>query len=96
MGPFGLLEVVWNMRFDPPDTIYISTVGCVLRIGHHRLWLPRLLYPDVTAVERTLKDSQGISIYLRVAHPMLGSIFGYSGTFHIEPPFAPTRRINHK
>jgi hypothetical protein len=85
MGPLGLLDMVWNVRFSPPDTIHISTAGCILRIGRRRLWLPRLLCLDVTAVERALDSDNGISIFLTVAHPLLGSIFGYDGVFYLQP-----------
>jgi len=96
MGPLGLLDVVWNMRFEPPDTIYISTEGCVLRIGRRRLWLPRLLCPDVLAVERALDKGNGIAINLRVAHPLLGPIFGYNGVFHLKPSHAHPHGANQK
>jgi Domain of unknown function (DUF4166) len=94
MGPSGLLNMVWDVRFSPPDTIRISTAGCVVRAGRRRLWLPRLLCVDVTAVERALESGEGIHILVTVAHPLLGSIFGYSGVFHLQPHCPPPQNMH--
>jgi hypothetical protein len=34
MAPFGMLEVIWNVTFEPPDTIQIETCG--MRVGVNR------------------------------------------------------------
>lgn len=94
MGPFGVLEVVWNVTFEPPATIRIGTSGIRLRIGRCRIALPRWATVEVQASETALghrgnmgeRDrledrSETIAVDLTVRQPWLGEIFGFTGHF---------------
>jgi hypothetical protein len=76
----GRLEVGWDLRFRPPDRMEISTRGATLRIGRWRAPLPRLLRPDVTAVQ-VARAPDVLAVTMVVSHPLVGPFFGYSGTF---------------
>ena len=81
-GRTGRLEVAWDVRFRPPDTIEIATRGATLRLGRRRLPVPRPLCIAVRAVERADRDDT-ITIDLRLAVPVLGAVFGYAGAFRL-------------
>lgn len=82
MGPGGMLEMAWEVAFQPPDQMHIQTRGCALRLGRWRLPLLSWMYPEVRAIERAVPEgSAQIHIDLTVSHPWLGAIFGYHGTF---------------
>jgi hypothetical protein len=77
-----MLQMAWDIQFQPPATVAIVTTGCALRLGGWALPLPRLLYPSVRAVETALLDRpSAIHVDLTMAHPWLDPIFGYAGTF---------------
>lgn len=76
-GPFDL---AWDVAFLPPDRIEIRTCGCAVRLGTRSVALPRVLVPDVRAVERAL-DVSRIHVELVVRLWPLGAVFGYRGTF---------------
>ena len=83
-GRAGRLEVAWDVRFLPPDTIEIATRGATARLGRCRLPLPRPLCIAVQVVERAARDrDDAITIDLRFSVPLLGAVFGYSGDFQL-------------
>jgi hypothetical protein len=82
LGPWNVIQVAWDIRFQPPTTIRIVTKGCRLIIGGIQLPLLRWFYPQVKATE-TVVANDLIHIDLEVSHPLLGVIFGYDGYFQI-------------
>ena len=82
LGPRRLVQIVWHVQFRPPRTMEILTEGVELRLGRRRWRLPRWLTASVRAVERAdAAREDAIHIELTVAHPLLGPLFGYEGTF---------------
>ena len=84
MGPGELLEMQWDIIFQPPNVIRITTIGCNLKVGRWRAKLPAFAYPLVCAVETARASTPpSIDIDLTVSHPWLGDIFGYRGNFTV-------------
>src|SRR5207247_1683460 len=84
MAPFGLLEVIWNVTFEPPDTIRIETCGVRVGVKRLRITLPRWISVEVRASETSLAEkSETIAINLVVRQPWLGEIFGFTGRFQV-------------
>jgi uncharacterized protein (TIGR01777 family) len=82
--PGGVLEVVWNVAFEPPATIRIVTEGMRLGVGWFRITLPRWSAVEVHVSETALEEQrQQIAVDLVVQHPWLGAIFGYAGRFQV-------------
>lgn len=82
--PGGVLEVVWNVTFEPPATIRIVTQGMRVGVGRLRIAVPRWAAVEVQVSETALEDqSQRIAVDLVVRHPWLGAIFGYTGYFQV-------------
>ena len=83
-GRAGQLEIAWDVRFRPPDTIEITTRGVALRLGRRRLQIPRALGVAVWAVERADRcRDDTVTIDLRLSVPLLGAVFGFAGTFRL-------------
>ena len=84
VGPGAVLGVVWEIRFEAPRTLRLGADEWVLRLGPRRLRLPAWLMGTGRAVE-TADDSADdvIHIDLTLAHPLLGDVFGYEGTFRV-------------
>jgi hypothetical protein len=77
-----LQEVIWNVAFEPPNTIRIETCGMRIRVNRLRIALPRWASVEVRVSETALADrSETIAVNLAVRHPWLGEIFGYCGWF---------------
>jgi hypothetical protein len=89
-GRRELLEIAWDVRFHPPDTMEIVTHRVALRLGCRRLPIPRSFCVSVRAVERAVRDDM-ITIKLRLTAPLLGTIFGYSGAFRLRRIFRPQK-----
>ncbi len=84
MAPFGILEVIWNVTFEPPDTIRIETCGMRVGVNRRRITLPRWASMEVRVSETALLDrSETIAVTLALRHPWLGEIFGYTGRFQV-------------
>ncbi len=84
VGPDGVLEVVWDVTFEPPATIRIVTSGLRVGVGRFRIRLPRWATVEVQVSEMALEaQSQQITVDLEVRHPWLGAIFGYAGRFQV-------------
>lgn len=84
MGPGRALRVQWEVRFEPPGTMYITSRACHLMVGGRAIPLASWQHPSVEAVETAdLARDDSIHINLRVSHPWLGAIFGYEGTFRL-------------
>ena len=84
MGPLGVLEVVWNVTFEPPATIRIVTEGIRIGVGKRRLALPRWAGVEIRVSETALVDqSETIAVDLVIRQPWLGEIFGYTGRFQV-------------
>jgi hypothetical protein len=84
VGRSGILEVVWHIRPLSARTIGITTEGMALRAGPLRIWLPRLLHVDVWALERADPVHEDtLHLDLCMTHPLVGPLFGYSGTFQV-------------
>lgn len=81
-GRRELLEITWDVHFHPPDTMEIATRRVALRLGRHRLPIPRPLCVAVRAEERAVRDDL-ITIDLKLSVPLLGTIFGYEGSFRL-------------
>lgn len=82
LRPRNLIEVVWDVAFEPPATIRITANRIRLGRGRWRFTLPKWAGPDVSAVETADADCH-ITIDLVVRHPWLGDVFGYEGRFHV-------------
>ena len=80
MGPGGLLQIAWRIQFTSPDKLEISSTKCFVGFGKRRIYLWPLFYPSVKVIETALSDDN-IHVELVASHPLLGDIFGYSGTF---------------
>jgi uncharacterized protein len=84
MCPGGVLEVVWNVTFEPPATIRIVTEGIRFGVGRCRIALPRWATVEVRVSETALGDrSDMIAVDLAVRQQWLGEIFGYAGRFQV-------------
>src|SRR5579875_3275333 len=84
MAPFGILEVIWNVAFEPPDTIRIETCGMRVGMNRLRIMLPRWASVEVRVSETALLESnETIEVTLALRHPSLGEIFGYTGRFRV-------------
>jgi hypothetical protein len=84
MAPLDLLEVVWNVTWEPPATIKIETEGIRVGVGRFRMILPRWASMQVRVRETALLDrSETIAVDLVVRQPWLGTIFGYTGQFRV-------------
>jgi hypothetical protein len=84
MGPSSVLEVIWNVTFDPPATIRIVTEGIRFGVGRCRVALPRWATVEVRVSETALLDqSDTIAVDLVVRQQWLGEIFGYAGRFQV-------------
>jgi hypothetical protein len=84
MRPGGVLEVVWNVTFEPPATIRIATEGIRIGMSRYRLALPRWATVQVQVSETALEDrSDTIAVDLAVRQRWLGEIFGYDGRFQV-------------
>lgn len=83
-GPRHCLELAWDLRFEPPETLRITASNWRLRIG-------RIFFPIPTFVLGTVKAKQmvdhdvpsGIQMKLHIRHPILGKFFGYEGRFSV-------------
>ncbi len=82
LRPRDLIEVVWDVAFEPPATIRIATERMRFGRGRRRVTLPRWLTPDVIATE-TAVGADEITIELVVRHRWLGDVFGYEGRFRV-------------
>jgi uncharacterized protein len=84
MAPLDLVEVVWNVRYEKPSTIYIETEGIRVGVSRFRVTLPRWASAQVRVRETALVDRpETIIVDLRVQQPWLGEIFGYTGQFRV-------------
>ncbi len=84
MAPFGMLEVLWNVTFEPPATIRIETCGMRVGVNRLRIALPRWASVEVRVSETALSErSETIAVNLAVRQPWLGEIFGYTGRFQV-------------
>jgi hypothetical protein len=84
MAPFDLLEVIWDVIFEPPDTIQIETCGIRVGVNRLRIVLPRWANVEVRVRETALLDRrETIAVALTVRQPWLGEIFGYTGQFQV-------------
>jgi hypothetical protein len=79
---FGPLELDWHVRFDPPASLRISSGRARLRFGALRLPVPRVLTPDVEAVEHAL-SRHDLHVEVVMSHRLFGPLFGYGGTFRL-------------
>ena len=82
MGPAKLLQITWEVAFDPPRIMRITTHKVAIRLGRWSLVVPRWASMTVHAIERAKADDI-IHINLTVSHPWLGAIFGYEGSFRM-------------
>jgi hypothetical protein len=78
----GPLELDWHVRFDPPGRLEIISGRARLRVGPVRVVVPRILTPDVRAVERALGRDR-LHVEVTMGHRLLGPLFGYSGSFRL-------------
>lgn len=84
MAPLDLLEVVWDVRWEKPFTIYIETAGIRVGVGRFRVRLPRWASVQVQVTETALVDqNEAIAVDLRIHQSWLGEIFGYTGQFRV-------------
>ncbi len=88
VGPKNVLYMVWRAQFHPPNTFTLHTAACALRFGRRRVWLPRWLWRWLLGtvrfrqrVDPAREDMVHIGLVIR--HPLLGDIFGYTGTFTV-------------
>lgn len=86
VGPRDWLYMVWKARFHAPDRFTLDTEACALRISGRKLWMPtwmwKLLLGTVTFSQvAESMESDTVRIDLLIEHPLLGRIFGYTGTF---------------
>lgn len=82
MGPANLLQITWDVAYNPPHLIRITTRAVALRLNKWTLTLPRWASMTVRAIERAEADDI-IHIDLTISHPWLGAIFGYEGSFRL-------------
>jgi Domain of unknown function (DUF4166) len=82
VGPRDCVELAWDVRFDPPGRLVISTESARLIIGRRAFRLPQRLTPCVVAVQEAISDEE-LSIALVLSAPGIGPIFGYDGRFRL-------------
>jgi hypothetical protein len=85
-GPGGVIQVLSPTRFELPDTFTQGAGGVAIGSGRKRVQLPNALGRwffgagrFVQQVDSTRPDT--IHVDFTIAHPLLGDIFGYRGTF---------------
>jgi hypothetical protein len=80
-----MLEVVWNVTFEPPATIRIVTEGIRFAVGRCRIALPHWATVEVWVSETALEEDRSdmIAVDLTVRQQWLGEIFGYAGRFQV-------------
>lgn len=86
VGPRDALYMVWKAQFHPPDRFTLDTAAIALRIRGRKLWMPAWLWKPLlgTVTFSQVADSMEgdtVRIDLLITHPLLGRIFGYTGTF---------------
>lgn len=80
----GLVCMGWDIRFNDPTTLVISTRRCSVRLGRIRITIPSIFHPAVRAVETVVSEDPGrIRVELVMTHPWLGAVFGYDGEFAV-------------
>lgn len=90
LRPWQLIEVVWEVAFEPPSTMRITAERMRIGRGSRRVSLPTWLTPSVIAVETAVGD-QDIAIKLLVSHAWLRDFFGYEGRFRVTREASTTR-----
>jgi hypothetical protein len=86
VGPKDILYMVWKAEFKPPRTFTLDTAACAFRIGGRLFWMPRWMWRWLLGVVRFSQrvdeaQEDTVHIDLLITHPLLGKIFGYTGTF---------------
>lgn len=59
----------------------LTSTRVALRFGRLRVPLPRFAAPVIVLTERTAAGGAGQSVSIVVAHPLLGRLYQYAGTF---------------
>ena len=95
VGPAWVLRMAEDVQFHPPATLEMNLYAWVLQLGRLRVQLPRglgrWLFMVVYTVQRADENRDDtIHIDLKVSHPLLGSVFGYEGTFQVKQHHLPT------
>lgn len=84
-GSVVSVEADWRLAFHPPNRMEIRTSSWAIRLGRHRMGLPRSLCPTVTVIEEADLEGRTFAVSFVVAHPLLGSFWGYEGVFAADP-----------
>ena len=85
-GPGGVIQVLSPTRFEPADTFTQGAGGVALGSGRKRVRLPDTLGRWFFGAGRFVQQADSthpdtIHVDFTIAHPLLGDIFGYRGTF---------------
>jgi len=84
VGPRRALAIAWDIRFEPPSKLRLDCAGWVLRLGSLRIRLPEWLLGSGWGVETADSSAAGrIRIDFATSHPLLGDVFGYTGSFMV-------------
>jgi len=81
LGPGGVLETDWSARYVPPARLVIESRNAWIRLGLLRIPLPAWLTPSVRVIQDAGASPDSVRVDFLMHHPLLGEIFGYSGTF---------------
>lgn len=85
LGPAGILQVPWTIRFDAPGRLLILAERVEFCLGDWHLRLPAWLGLGVRAVEEAdAAYNDLIRIDIVISHRLLGPVFGYNGEFRLE------------
>lgn len=87
VGVGRFLHMVWEGKFIPPRTFTLATVTNAVRVMGRIWYLPKWLWlfllGRVKFIQQAHEDDENaIDVDLRILHPLLGEVFGYTGTFH--------------
>jgi hypothetical protein len=86
VGPGGMIHVISPTRFEPPDTFTQGAGGIALGRRPRSMRVPRGLGRWLFGTGRFTQRvdaarSNTIHVDFTLAHPALGDVFGYRGTF---------------
>lgn len=86
VGRGRFLHMVWDGKFLPPRSLTLDTITNAIRIRGRIFYLPKwvwlLLLGRVKFIQQAHPDDESVvDVDLRIVHPVLGEVFGYSGTF---------------
>jgi hypothetical protein len=83
MERYGLLEFSFALRVEN-GALHFDQVEATIRLGSLRLRIPGWMSPRISAVCEGLAGLNRTHASVRIAAPLIGTVFAYDGDFEIE------------